>query len=140
MTREVVVDSCVAVKWFVVEPDADKAVRLLDSDTSLFAPDFVLLEVANALWKNQRLGRLTSDHADRCLAEAPRYFDQLLPTPEFLEEALTLARAIDHPVYDCLYVVASRRRDAPLVTSDDTLVRKLAGVADAKRIVPLSTY
>lgn len=52
MTTKVVVDSCVAVKWFLREPDAALAVKLLAPDVETIAPDFVMLEIANVLWKN----------------------------------------------------------------------------------------
>jgi predicted nucleic acid-binding protein len=39
MTIRVVVDSCVSIKWFIPEPDAAQAKRLLAADAEAIAPD-----------------------------------------------------------------------------------------------------
>lgn len=140
MTEQAVVDSCVAVKWVVREKYSDKAIELLSRDLHLIAPDFVLMEIANALWKNVKRGLLAADGAIVRLADVPGFFNKLLPTPELVMEAFALADAIDVPVYDCTYVVAARRAGARLVTADNKLIAKLAGTADADRVVHLSDW
>jgi predicted nucleic acid-binding protein len=47
----VVVDASVTIKWFVPEPLSDEADRLLGGGDALFAPDLLLLEFGNTLWK-----------------------------------------------------------------------------------------
>lgn len=140
MTTKVVVDSCVAVKWFLREPDAAMAINLLVPDVEAIAPDFVILEIANVLWKNWRLKRIGVELIDPALASAAAYFDELVPTTHLIAEAAELARAIDHPVYDCIYVVAARRASARLVTTDKKLLRKLARTADAALAVDLAKW
>lgn len=140
MTAQLVVDSCVAVKWVVREEDSDKAIELLSRDLPLIAPDFVLMEIANALWKNVKRGLLAADGATARLADVRGFFNKLVPTPELVMEAFALGDAIDVPVYDCAYVVAARRAGARLVTADSKLIAKLAGTADAARIVHLSDW
>ena len=48
-----VLDSCVAIKWFLAEPDSSKAIRVLDKFNrqihDLLAPDAFPVEVAHAL-------------------------------------------------------------------------------------------
>jgi predicted nucleic acid-binding protein len=109
MTIRVVVDSCVSIKWFIPEPVAAQAKRLLAADVEAIAPDLVLVEIANALRKNERLKRIEPSVGDAALTIAARYFHELLVSAGLLSEAFELARAIDHPIDDCLYVVASRR-------------------------------
>jgi predicted nucleic acid-binding protein len=46
-----VVDASVAVKWFLVEPGDREALALLDGDEPLIAPELVVAEVVNAVWK-----------------------------------------------------------------------------------------
>src|SRR5437016_3552759 len=50
-----VVDASVAIKWFIAEPHKDKADRILaefaDDSRELIAPDLLIAEVGNALWK-----------------------------------------------------------------------------------------
>lgn len=48
--------------------------------------------------------------------------------------ALKIARQIDHPVYDCLYLATAERWEADFVTADKRLGRKLA---ESKMSIPL---
>jgi predicted nucleic acid-binding protein len=50
MTR-LVVDASVAAKWLVTEPLSDRALALLGGANELIAPDLLLPEVGNILWK-----------------------------------------------------------------------------------------
>ena len=43
-----------------------------------------------------------------------------------MEAATRIAIELDHPAYDCVYLALARRRGAPLVTSDQKLVTRLA--------------
>jgi predicted nucleic acid-binding protein len=51
-----VIDASVAIKWFVEEPDAPAAHRLLEAhatgETTLVAPDLIVYEVSNVLLHN----------------------------------------------------------------------------------------
>ena len=53
-----VLDSCVAVKWFLAEPDSAKALQLLDDFNGeihkLFAPDVFPVEIDHALSRERR--------------------------------------------------------------------------------------
>jgi hypothetical protein len=51
-----VVDARVAIKWFVDEAGSARADSLLVETTSFVAPDLILLEKSNILWKKHRLG------------------------------------------------------------------------------------
>lgn len=140
MTDRVVVDSCVAIKWFIAETGFENAKSLLRPNLDLIAPDIVLMEIANALWKNERLKRVSKELVDRALANAPRYFQELWSTRELTSEAIDLARLIDHPVYDCIYAIVARRAGSPLVTSDATLLRKLSNASFSGQVVDLADW
>ena len=45
-----VVDASVAVKWFVEEDGRQQALQILDLDERE-APDLIIAEVANVIWK-----------------------------------------------------------------------------------------
>jgi predicted nucleic acid-binding protein len=55
---KIVVDSSVAIKWFVVEPFSTEAHRILDEyqtgTLTLLAPDLLYAEVGNVVWKKHR--------------------------------------------------------------------------------------
>ena len=140
MSGSLVIDSCVALKWFVDEHDSTSAHRLLTSDLDLVAPDLILVELANAFRKNARLQRMPVEQLERAMETAHRIFTTQIASSALIDEALLLARDIDHPVYDCIYVVAARRAGAPLVTSDSRLVAKVAGTSDKDRVILLEHW
>lgn len=69
--REIVVDSSVAIKWFVPQPNSIKAREILDAyqDGSLLllAPDLIYSEVGNIVWKFQRFQGLSQRDAEAIL-------------------------------------------------------------------------
>jgi predicted nucleic acid-binding protein len=140
VTDQLLIGSCVCVKWVVHEQHSEKAIDLLESDFDLIAPDIVLIEAANALWKNVRRGLLTAEQAQARLADLPGFFNRLLPSSDFVGEALTLGLATQLPIYDCVYVVASRRTGAKLITADTKLVAKLTDTSDGPNVIHLTDW
>lgn len=120
-----VIDASIAVKW-VVEEEGTPQSLLLRRRLDLVAPDLLIAECANVLWKKVRLNELAADEAllaARLLQAAPI---ELVPTRSLLENATRIAIALDHPAYDSLYLALAIERGCPFVTSDERLVRKLA--------------
>jgi predicted nucleic acid-binding protein len=114
----VVVDASVAIKWFVPEPLSDEAERLLDGGDVLFAPDFLLIEFGNIMWKKVRLGELARPDGDAALAALRAGPVDLFDTAPLVERALHLAHEIDHPLYDCLYLATAETIGATVATAD----------------------
>jgi predicted nucleic acid-binding protein len=114
----VVVDASVAIKWFVPESLSNEAERLLGGGEALFAPDFLLIEFGNIIWKKVRLGELARDDGDVALAALRNGPVGLVGTTPFVERALHLAHEIEHPLYDCLYLATAEAIAARLATAD----------------------
>jgi predicted nucleic acid-binding protein len=138
--RQAVIDSCVCAKWLIKEEHSEKAISLLSSDLELVAPDIVLAEAANVLWKTVKRGLLTPEQADARLTDLPSFFNRLLPTFDLVPEALALGIAVDVPICDCVYVVASRRTGSRLVTADSRLIAKLVDTSDHSNIVHIAGW
>jgi predicted nucleic acid-binding protein len=74
-----VLDSCVAVKWFLAETDSAKAIQLRDEFDQqihdLLAPDVFPVEIAHALSREERRGLIQpidgSQHLSDLLAFLP---------------------------------------------------------------------
>jgi predicted nucleic acid-binding protein len=109
------------------EPAASFQEALLQADLVL-APELMLTEVANALWRLQRAGQLEADGLQRRLSRAVELVDVIEPDRHLQAEALALACHLDHPVYDCLYLALARREAAVLVTADKRLQQLAARV------------
>ena len=134
----VVVDASVAVKWLLAEPESPLARALAASGEDVVAPDMVLAECANVAWKRARRGEIDADQARAAVAAWPRWFRELLPAADLVDEAFALACGLDHPVYDCLYLAAAIRHDISLVTADRRLIARLADSPWQARILDLA--
>ena len=119
-----IVDASVAVAWYVELPWSGEARNLVPAPR-LQAPDLILAETANALWKYVRADRLAEELAVAALDHLATAVVQV-PASRMMREALALAIARDHPIYDCLYVELARHGDEVLVTAD----RRLAALAE----------
>ncbi len=135
-----VVDASIAAKWFVLEPDSERARDVLAADMLLAAPDLLVAEVANVLWKRERAGHIAAEQVDAALAELPLVFGELAPASALSTRAMRIARTLDHPVYDCLYLALSEVADATLVTDDARLARRVAGTPWEARVVTLAKW
>jgi predicted nucleic acid-binding protein len=123
----VVVDASVAVKWFIQEPDRPAARRLLEPQSHLIAPDLIVAEVANAMWRRTLAGEGHARQASLTAASLPRFFAWLLPLTPLAARAVEIAAELRHPVYDCFYLALAEREEAMLVTADRRLIERLAG-------------
>ena len=120
-----VIDASVALKWVVEEPGTPEALALRQK-AKLVAPELLLVECANILWKKVRRGELSQEEAWLAARLLQAAEVELLPTRALLEAATRLAVELDHPAYDCLYLAMAVERDCPFVTADDRFLRKLA--------------
>jgi len=132
-----VVDASVACKWFVEEPGSPLAATLLEGDEGLIAPEIVVAEVSNALWRKLRAGEMTVEQAEAAVGELPRFFDDVAPCAHLAARALAITATLDHPVYDSLYLALAELREARLVSADRRLLDRLAGTPWASRAVSL---
>ena len=57
------VDASVVIKWFVTEPLCEEARQLLGDRLDLHAPDILLAEFANIIWKKVRRGEISRTHS-----------------------------------------------------------------------------
>jgi predicted nucleic acid-binding protein len=132
----VVVDASVALKWFVPEPDEEIAERLLTSGSRLHAPRFLAIETLNAAWKNWRK-RLIDDSVVRSVGERlPELVAGWHADEEICEDAANMALALNHPIFDCLYLALAQRLDLKVVTAD----KRMLSVAPNGLIVALADW
>lgn len=118
-----VVDASVAVKFLTWERGSQEAFTYLDAEDPLIAPDIVVPEVANALWKKVRNSELLEVHAEAGLDDLPQFFVRLTPTLELMKSAFNLSFRLRHAVYDCVYLALAIRDGATLVTADEKFAK-----------------
>lgn len=136
-----VVDASVALKWFLGdEALAPEAFSLVRDEAVLIAPDILIAEVCNAAWRLARLGRIEQAELTEIAAIVPRFFAELVGAAVLAPGATMMARQLDHPVYDCLYVTLAETRQLRLVTADGRLLDKLRDTKWAANAVSLADY
>ena len=126
MALACVLDASAAVRLILADPAAADLAERVGGAALVLAPELMLTELANTLWKLRRADRLNDLDPQELLAEARELVDRLEPDRHLQAEALALAC---HP-YDCLYLALARREAASLISSD----RRLNALAE--RVLP----
>jgi len=124
-----VMDSSVAIKWFVVETHSDDARRVLtDYQTgaiNLLAPDLLFAEIGNIVWKKHVQQGMSAADARLILDGFRKLTFQTTPAEALLDEAYRLAVRHRRAVYDALYVALSVREKCQFITADQKLFNVL---------------
>lgn len=132
-----VVDASVACKWVFEEEGSAVAVEILGTHRALLAPDLLIAEVVNAAWRKTATGDVSMEQATAAIQALPGLVTELFPTAGLAELALSIAVALDHPAYDCLYLALAEQRNAEVVTFDRCFVARAAGSRWGRRVTAL---
>jgi len=119
----VVVDASIAIKWIIDEPGTPEALAIRRK-AKLIAPDLLVAECANILWKKVQRDELSKEEALLAAKLLQAAEIELLPARSLLEEATQLAIELNHPAYDCLYLALAIDNKCQFVTADERLLRK----------------
>lgn len=126
-----VVDASIAIKRVVEEEGTEIAVDLR-SRSRFAAPELIIPECANILWKKAQRGELARDEAVLAARLLEGSGIDILPVAGLLERATSLAIELSHPAYDCAYLTAARRSGLGFVTADARLLRTIAERASSE--------
>ena len=129
------IDASVAVKWVVEEQGTAEALALR-TRFRFAAPDLLVPECSNILWKKAQRGDLVPEEAILAARLLERAGVELLPMGRLMEGATALAIDLGHPAYDCVYLVLARQRQWRFVTADERLLRTVRQKAP-RDLVPL---
>lgn len=115
-----VIDASVAVKLFVPEKGSKQAWELfnqsIDNDLDLLAPNFLCLEVLNALIQSYDL---PEDQLARILIDLSSLGIHLYrENPSFLRQVLEYSKEFNITVYDASYLALALFYGCTLYTSD----------------------
>src|ERR1700752_5400689 len=100
-----VVDASLAIKLFVPEVHSAEAIRFFSDGHELIAPEFMLAEVANVVWKKATLlGEISEGEAQTIVAAVQEIPFGYYYTAGLLDDALQIAMQLNRSVYDSLYL------------------------------------
>nr|WP_294517118.1 type II toxin-antitoxin system VapC family toxin [uncultured Rhodopila sp.] len=130
-----VIDASVVIKWVVDEPGTAKA--LLLRRHRLLAPDLLIAECANILWKKERRKELLEEEALVATGLLARSDIEFEPMIGVFEAATRMAVLLDHPASDCCYLALAAARGCVFVTADAALVGKCRSAGLPIKVVGL---
>jgi len=125
--RSALLDTSVAVKWFIREEDSEKAANLRHAhgraELLLHAPDILLMELTNAL----RYSPLVSaEEIPQALRLFPGLGITIIPFDlDALISSVTLSLENDLAVYDAYFVALAQALEMPLITADRRMLSRL---------------
>lgn len=134
-----VVDASVAIKWYVPETLSEQADHLLEESATagvmLLAPDLIIAEMGNIVWKKHRLGELKPTEAQQILIEIQEHLPiRLSASSLLLQGAWEIARLYERSMYDALYLALAEERRAIFITADERIVNALSHAPLAERV------
>ena len=125
--RSALLDTSVAVKWFIHEEDSEKAANLRHAhgraEILLHAPDILLLELTNAL----RYSPLVSaEEIPQALRLFPGLGIIIIPFDlDALISSASLSLEHDLAVYDAYFLALAQAMEIPLITADRRMLSRL---------------
>jgi predicted nucleic acid-binding protein len=125
-----VLDASVLAALYVDDPASAESeallARLAPGRDEVHAPDFMLIEVANVLWKRVRRGELVAADAMTAIADCSAAAIRSHPAGALARPALGLALAHGLTAYDATYVALAAAIGGVVVSNDATLRRRAA--------------
>jgi predicted nucleic acid-binding protein len=117
-----VCDASVLFKTLVVEIESHLADAVVSS-SQIIVPELAVAETCNAIWAQVHRGALSATEAQELLDYLLTMSLELHPVRQDMKRALAIAVALDHPIYDCVYLALAERLGVPVVTTDARLLR-----------------
>jgi len=119
-----VIDASVLIKTVVEEDGSVQALALLESGAAV-APDLIMPECANILWKKIRRGEYTIEEATLAAQILQCAEFEIASSRMLTEQAVEYSARLDHAAYDCVYLALAQARELRFVTADTRLIAKL---------------
>lgn len=126
--RPLVVDTSVAIKWYVSEEFRDEALTLFDAMAAGairgMAPNTIQPEFWNALWQKRRRSELSPEEARTIWSEFSEDPIALYKTEDLMPRSVEVAES-GAIIYDALFITLAEATDTTVVTADDRLLEAL---------------
>ncbi len=120
-----VVDASVAIKWYVPEVYEQEASRLQKSGDELHAPELILPEFGNIVWKKVTRREITEKEGQKIVTEFSRLNLVYHPQRQIIKSAFTGAMMTSQTVYDWTYMALALSLGCQFVTADERFYKAL---------------
>ena len=137
----IVVDSSLAVKWYLLELLTQEALDLLgEQEGNIVVPGIFVIEVIGALVRRANIDKALRSKSEQSIRQfASLIADGLIAAsrvePEQMITAASLALDLGHPLKDCIYLALAMELGCDLVTADARFAAKAKGVWAGVRVL-----
>jgi predicted nucleic acid-binding protein len=114
----IVLDTTAAVEIVLNREKAQSIKNILKDAEWIISVDLFVSEVNNVFWKYYNFENMPIEICKKSIDRAINIIDDFESSIDLYKEAFSLACQINHPVYDALYLICARRKDASLITLD----------------------
>jgi predicted nucleic acid-binding protein len=136
-----VVDASIVVKLYVNEVHSSEANRFFSDGHDLIAPDMMLAEFGNIIWKKVMLiGDLTQNEGRRIITAAQALPFDYYAANDLLADAFEIALATQRTVYDCLYVALAVSESCQFITDDRKLFNAMQPTSYSTSLTLIENY
>ena len=120
----VILDASAAIEVVLRRSKASQFAELLEQADEVLAPDLLVAELANTMWKYHQFEKLELNACHHALDFGLGLVDVLVSCKDLYREAFLLSRTAQRPVYDMFYLALAQREDACLLTTDTGLKKE----------------
>lgn len=141
--RQLVLDTSVAVKFYLPEELDDEAVRLLEAaesgEVEFSAPSTLQPEFFNALWQRRRRDELSLEKVREGWADfVSDELATIYATEDLMPHAAEIAFESGAIIYDALFLALAEDIGTTMVTADRKLLRALDSTSFARLALSLA--
>jgi predicted nucleic acid-binding protein len=127
-----VLDASIAMKWYLDDEQYSSQARAFlagfrEGQITLYAPDHIRYEVANALRNGVRRGRPSEQHGQEALDHFLAWRIPTVGSDALIRAGYTVASSLGCALYDELYVALAQNTGLQLLHADLRLHNTLAG-------------
>ncbi|OFV68328.1 MAG: ribonuclease VapC3 [Candidatus Syntrophoarchaeum caldarius] len=136
MPDRAILDSGVIAAIFFKEESSDRAEKVAEN-YELITVDLAIAEVANVAWKRVIFFNESKEVALKALKSSVDFIlgvCKVISSQEVIEDAFEIAITDKITIYDSLFIAASEREKAPLLTTDAKLHEKVKSKRSLKLI------
>ena len=136
MPDRVILDSGVIAAIFFKEESSDRAEKVAEN-YELITVDLAIAEVANVAWKRVIFFNESKEVASKAVKKSVDFIlgvCRVISSQEVIEDAFEIAITDKITIYDSLFIAASEREKAPLMTTDRKLHEKVKSKRSLKLI------
>lgn len=131
----IVADASVSIKWYVAEIYTTEAEKLLDGTYEIHAPELILPEFGNIIWKKARRGELTEQESTQIINAFNNQNISFHSHRKLLKASFAGAQLSGQTVYDWSYLALAVSLSCEFITADERFYKALEKTTLKKHLV-----